>query len=252
MRDLAFKPNPVATAPSADYFSIARVNSSPSITWDWCIIENIEMRHPAASVIVLLVLCCGVFSQHRSGIHSIDFRNFTYPGSRGHFSAPEYESSGFTLKNGKSGNWKSGRSLERVLFGDVTGDRREEAIVVMNAENDGSAVVKHVYIYTLKNGRPKFLWGFEGGDRSQGGLRKVYATNGGLAIELWGKETHLGGDLNGSEPTAMCCPKFFTRSFYVWRNGTFKESDKSEILPNPMAATQCPACLPDAEDKEWH
>ncbi len=212
------------------------------------------MKYTASSIFFLLILSTSTISQKSISIRSIDFRNFTYPGSQGHFSTPEYETTKFALKDGKfKKKDELGMIFERVVYGGVTGDGVEEAIIVLYVENGGgSAVVNHVYIYTLANNQPKFLWGFEGGDRAWGGLRKVYAKDRGLVIELWGKDTQIGGDLGSTEATGLCCPLSFTRSFYVWQKGTFIEKGKAQILPNPMAKEQCPSCLPIAEDKEWH
>lgn len=212
------------------------------------------MKFALAIITFLLIFGLSIFAQKSTSIRSIDFENFTYPGSQGHFSAPEYETTIFKLKNGKyKKKDEVGMVLERVVYGDVTGDGVEEAIIVLYVENDGgSAVVHHVYIYAIKDNLPKFLWGFEGGDRAWGGLRKVYAKDGGLVIELWGKDTRLGRNLVSTEATGLCCPLSFTRSFFAWQEGTFIPRGKAEMLPNPMANTQCPICLPKSEDKEWH
>jgi hypothetical protein len=101
-----------------------------------------------------------------------------------------------------------------------------------------------VYIFTLRNNRPKFLWGFEGGDRAWGGLRRAYVQDGELVIELFGRGTYIGGELLSTEPAGLCCPRSFTRTHYRWRKGRFRQRGKMEILPNPMATTNCPTCLP--------
>src|SRR5436309_442423 len=64
------------------------------------------------------------------------------------------------------------------------------------------------------------LWGFLTGDRADGGLRHIAAENGCLTIELYGKDTRIGGKLFGSEPgLADCCAMSVTRTNYRWRNG---------------------------------
>ena len=75
-------------------------------------------------------------------------------------------------------------TLRKIVYGDVTGDGSEEAIVTFDVNTDGNAGVDQVYIYTLKNHGPRFLWGFEGGDRAEGGLRQAYADHSELVIEL--------------------------------------------------------------------
>ncbi len=168
------------------------------------------MKNALAATTLTLILSAAAFAQEVDSIRSIDFSNYTYPGSRGLFPTPEYETTRFTLKGGKSGDGREGMTFRRAVYGDVTGDGVAEAVIILGVNTEGSAAVSHVYIYTLKDRRPEFLWGFESGDRAWGGLRKVYPQDGGLVIELWGKGTRLGGDLVGSEFTALCCPKSFT------------------------------------------
>jgi hypothetical protein len=196
--------------------------------------------------VTAILLCpCAVLCQRApSPIHSVDFANFSYHGSIGLFPTAEYPTKSFSLHNGKSGDWRQGMTLVKVVYGDVTGDRVEEAIVTLAVNTDGSAAVNHVYIYTFKRNRPKFLWGFEGGDRAWGGLRQAYSQNGELVVELFGRGTQIEGQLGSTEPVGLCCPRSFTRTRYRWRYGQFRQHGKMEILPNPTATTNCPTCLP--------
>lgn len=182
--------------------------------------------------------------QEVNSIREIDFANFTYPGStfEGEYQNA-YPEELFTLNNGKYGDWRDGLTLISVSYGDVTGDSQEEAIINFSEDTEGSAAQNCVYIFTLDDRKPKLLWAFESGDRSEGGLRRVYAKHGELVVELFGKETTVG-DTSSSEFTGMCCPKSFTRSRYLWNDGEFQEQDGIEILPNPTTNSNCPACPP--------
>ena len=168
-----------------------------------------------------------------SSIRQIDFSNFTYQGSNGLFPTAEYETEIFTLRNGKSEQTEEqyGMQLAPVEYGDVTGDNTEEAIISFQVLTEGSAGVNHVYIYTLKENNPIFLWGFESGDRASGGLNRAYAEGGKLVVELFGRGTQVGGDLGMTEPVGYCCPRSFTRTRYQWLNNHFKQSGEIEILP---------------------
>jgi hypothetical protein len=202
------------------------------------------------SIIVALLIVFSfpateVFSQRaESSSHTIDFANFH--GSIGLFRAVEYPTRSFTLRAGKFGDWQKGMTLRRVVYGDVTGDGIDEAIVTLAVNTAGSAAVDHVYIFTLRDNRPRFLWGFEGGDRAWGGLRQAYTENGELVVELFGRGTHIGGDLGSTEPVGLCCPQSMTRARYRWHAGRFHRYAGLEILPNPGAKTNCPTCLPDS------
>jgi hypothetical protein len=112
----------------------------------------------------------------------------------------------------------------------VTGDGEEEAMVVLPLESRGSAIPYYVYIFTLEQGQPKLLWNFETGDRADGGLKQIYAENGELVIELYGKDRVIGGDLyKGDE--GLCCPSSFTRALYKWTGKGFQLAGK-ESLPH--------------------
>jgi len=168
-----------------------------------------------------------------SSIRQIDFSNFTFQGSNGLFPTAEYETETFTLHNGKSEQTEDqyAMQLTPIEYGDVTGDKTEEAIISFHVLTEGSAGVNHVYIYTLKENKPSFLWGFESGDRASGGLNRAYAEGGKLVVELYGRGTQVEGNLGMTEPVGYCCPRSFTRTRYQWRNNRFEQDGEIKILP---------------------
>ncbi|MDQ6653157.1 MAG: hypothetical protein M3Y84_10485, partial [Acidobacteriota bacterium] len=125
-------------------------------------------------------------------------------------------------------------ALVSLAYGDVTGEGSEEAMVVLFENVKGSAIPYYVYVYALERRKPKALWSFETGDRGDGGLRKVYAENGGLVVELYGKNTGIG-DIANKEEAGACCPKSFTRIRYQWRRQKFRQKGSREVLPNPLS-----------------
>jgi hypothetical protein len=94
----------------------------------------------------------------------------------------------------------------------------------------GSAIPYYVYVYAIERDKPKFLWSFETGDRAQGGLRAVFAENGKLVVDLYGKNTYLGGDIYGGS-SAACCASYYTRSRYEWKGNRFRRIRQPEVLP---------------------
>lgn len=170
-----------------------------------------------------------------SPIRLIDFANFTYPwiSDLGDPKKP------FTLRHGELPPTRNERglidemgiSLEKVDYGDVTGDGAEEAIVVLDILTGGSAMPNAIYIYTLKDAEPKLIWSASTDDRADGGLQRVSVENGDLILERY---SPIGAE-------GDCCPTHFTRTHYEWRNNRFKQKGKSEILPireqsgNPIA-----------------
>src|SRR5260370_23716551 len=83
----------------------------------------------------------------------------------------------------------------------------------------------------MEKEHPKLLWDFDTGDRADGGLRQVYADNGQLVIELFGKDGVIGGQLYKGEE-GLCCPSSFTRTRYKWTSKHFQEIG-TEVLDNP-------------------
>ncbi|MFN7944010.1 MAG: hypothetical protein U0Z53_01440 [Blastocatellia bacterium] len=194
-----------------------------------------RIRRVIILIITLLFSQATLAQRQPPSIRSVDFSNFKYPGSKGLFPTSEYETQSFTLNKGKSKETPQqyGMTLMGINYGDATGDGIAEAMIDLVVETEGTAVVNHVYIYTLRGGKPGFLWGFESGDRAEGGLKKVYAKAGQLVVELYGRGTQIEGDLNGTEATALCCPRSFTRTRYKWRGNRFRQQGRMEILTLP-------------------
>jgi len=157
-------------------------------------------------------------------IRSVDFDNISYPNFPDYSDPNGRKKKYVTLKPGEGGP-------NFINYGDITGDGDEDAMVAMGIDNHGSAIPDYVYIFTMDTGKPKIIWDFETGDRADGGLRNVYADNGKLVIELFGKDRVIGGQLyRGDE--GLCCPSSFTRTRYKWTGNRFEEISK-EVLENP-------------------
>jgi hypothetical protein len=211
--------------------SIAETRSvSPQSQTNATVIHKIE-PHPGQS------------PSPQSPIRSIDFANFIFPAKPLYSDGKE----SFTLKDGRY----EGRpgivgapepfgspypvSLMGVVYGDVTNDGEEEAMVVLTESVAGTAIPYYVYIFGMNGNRPKLLWAFAAGDRGDGGLRKVYAAeDDNLVVELYGKNTSIRDTEDKEEETGACCPKTFTRTRYLWDGIQFRPRGEPEILPNPL------------------
>lgn len=195
---------------------------------------------------LLLPLMLALFSVAQGtpvrSIRDIDFRNFTYPKlSSGKCS----RLSRIRLRDGKYGSIKnfSPRVVPRagcwqvsvapVIYGDVTGDGHEEAIVILYAEMGGTESSEDIFIYSLRHERPVLLWKFWTGDRADGGLVNLYAQDGKLVVELAGKNKFIGSDYFADDGTSngACCPTVITRSKYQWVRGAFRRRGPLEVLP---------------------
>jgi len=169
------------------------------------------------------------YSEVRS-IRKIDFRNFTYPGTTIGGKSNYYPETRFTLRDGKYGDWRYGLTLEKVSYGDVTGDSQIEAILNFREDTEGSAGINLVYIFTIETKKPEALWVWESGDRAEGGLRRIYAERGRLVVETYGNGTGLYDWVN-ADNTGLCCPKHFTRTCYEWIDEDFQLAGKMGVFP---------------------
>lgn len=162
-------------------------------------------------------------SNPNSPIRSVDFENFTYP---------EIEERGtFNLKDGREPTEDDPRSVIDVVYGDVNADGVEDAMVVQTRSIRGSAIPRYVYVYGFERKKPKLLWSFYAGERGDGGLRQIVADRGEMMVELYGRDRVVNGGTSSDEDNiGVCCPRFFTRSRYEWRNGRFRLKSKEAAL----------------------
>src|SRR5262245_26553638 len=84
-------------------------------------------------------------SAPKKSIHAVDFRNFSFPETEG-LHIPHSRKRSFKLKDGSLPETRDKRGfvdemgiyLSRVSYGDVTGDGKEEATVVLSILTGGS------------------------------------------------------------------------------------------------------------------
>lgn len=162
-------------------------------------------------------------------IGSIDFKNHTYPLPRG-WQGPDM--SDVKLENGiaQLSEKKIGASLAGIKYADVTGDGKDEALVILKIETGGSAIPQNVYIFSMRDKTPEMIWQFRTGDRADGGLKDVRAEGGQLLVELYGQDRFLFGEVETMKITGdeeqLCCPTFYTRSSYKWNGRNFLAQGK--------------------------
>jgi len=187
------------------------------------------------------------FKTSNSPLASVDFKNYSYPLPHG-WQNPD--GSDLTLTNGKldpvsadtdlgmdpedvaeaRSQRRIGGSYVTTKYFDVTGDGEDEAVVFIKIDTTGSAVPQLVYVFTNKQDKPELIWYFRTGDRADGGLKDLRPENGQLVLELYGQDRFLLGEAETSKITddyeQICCPTFFTRSFYKWNGRNFQMQGK--------------------------
>jgi hypothetical protein len=137
-----------------------------------------------------------------------------------------------------NGNWRepqsdselpfNGLTLKSVEFGDVTGDGRPEAIVVLRYDTGGTQYSHYVYVYSVKK-KPLLLALFHSGDRAASGLYRTYPQSGKLVVELYAPE----------KQQVDCCSAGFVRMRFRWTNLGFQPVGQPEH-GTPRVSTRLP------------
>jgi hypothetical protein len=184
----------------------------------------------------LLVLISPGLAAAQSSTRNIDFKNFTYPLNGpllGHdrlrwLDPPKdiekkknsihlvngndlTKSSSFVMNGREYTQWM-GFTLQSVEYADVTGEGKEDAVVVLLYQTGGTQNTHYVYIYSFDAGTPTLLAYCHTGDRSDFGLYKVYGKHGALVFEL----------LDPSKSSGDCCSSGIVRTRYKWHDGRFE------------------------------
>lgn len=130
----------------------------------------------------------------KGNIRQIDFFNFTYSSSTG-CETVRTQSGKFSGEPGNHIYFE----VRQVTYGDVTRDRREEAVVLTSCNTGGSGTYSEVHIYTIRNGRAMLLRILKGGDRAFGGFQSIKLDRGLLMVEQYAPDSSGGG---------ACCPVY--------------------------------------------
>ena len=110
------------------------------------------------------------------------------------------------------------RVLE-VIYGDLTGDGAEEAVVVTICNTGGTGQFSDGFVYTVRSGALVLLATLGVGDRADGGIHDVAIDGGTLTVHRYG---------TGPEGGA-CCPQVVESSRFRWNGKELVESGRSEM-----------------------
>lgn len=116
-----------------------------------------------------------------------------------------------------------------VKYGDLTGDGKEEAAVVLAIITSGSGRGNLVFIYTMLHGKPTRLAVFETGDRWDFGYHRAYIEDGQLLIERYKPKIveDRGENHNMSRSDS------YLRDYYKWSGSEFKKIKTEEVPADP-------------------
>jgi hypothetical protein len=128
----------------------------------------------------------------QQSIRQVDFKNFTYPVSHhlvGHHALQwldPTDGESAVLVGGEDSSDSPGFNLQSVTYADLTGEGKEDAIVVLRYGTGNVAIAHYVYVYAVSSGKPELLALCHAGDRGSSPLLKAYGDRGQLVIELQG------------------------------------------------------------------
>jgi len=182
-------------------------------------------------ILIGIVTLANIAAYSQADIHSVDFKNFTYqPSCTDMEDGKNMEK--ITVKDGSFVREKQEKDyvdrfyfdVTKVTYGDLTGDKQDEALILSNCNTGGTGQFTEGFIYTMKAGKPTLLARVPGGDRADGGLQSLAAENGKLVVVAY----------DPSENSGACCPEFTLTSTYSVNGDKLTEVGKGvrrELYP---------------------
>lgn len=192
---------------------------------------------------ILITGFAAIAAAAQANVHSVDFKNFTYePSCAGEtptkVRVKNGEYSKETQQDGFTDHFYF--NVLAVEYGDVTGDGKEEAVILSNCNTGGTGQFTEGLVYTIKASKPSLLARVPGGDRADGGLRSIKVDGGDLVVEFNDPDKAAGA----------CCPEgIVIQKLHLGSGGKIVEVGapiKRELYP-----TQRIAFAKGANGKTW-
>lgn len=159
------------------------------------------MAYKERTLKVILVLLGAAVGAHaapqttdRRRIRAVDFMNFEY--QLGDTPDPVRLRDGTYLRESEDNRLYA--EVRKVVYGDVTGDGAEEAIVLTLVSTGGTGQFTDGFVYEMRGDTPALLGSLGAGDRADGGIHDVSVRDGRLVVERYGR----------FEAGGACCPQF--------------------------------------------
>jgi hypothetical protein len=143
----------------------------------------------------------------RYDIRRVDFRNFSYrplctnPSGEGRRETLRV-SNGILSRDAPEDPIRF--KVTSVVYGDLTGDGRDEAFVITDCRLGGTGHWTEGFVYAMQNGRPLLASTLQGGDRAGGGIYSAKIVKGLLRVDTFAPG--FGG--------GACCPGFVDTTTY--------------------------------------
>jgi hypothetical protein len=106
------------------------------------------------------------------------------------------------------------------VYGDVTGDGVEEAIIISTENSGGTGRFDAIDVYAIRGGQPVVIGGIPGGDRGDGGIAEAKVEGG--VIVVW--------RMASQEEDGACCPSKVQVERWSWKGDAFVEDEAARKL----------------------
>lgn len=154
-------------------------------------------------------------SRELTDIKQVDFRNFAYRADTACFD----ESRTINTQNGeykefgeRANKLKFYLKINNVVYGDLTGDGSDEAIVQVSC--DAGSYINEALIYTLRDNQPMLLTVLDAGHRALGGIISLEVKNSLLLVKRY------------ASATDAATPKYVFSETLRWDGNQFVEAAK--------------------------
>lgn len=140
----------------------------------------------------------------QSDIRKIDFRNYSYNTCFSEDKKTTRITKGKYEREINEGGYKYTVYFEvrDVIYGDLDGDGKEEAVVSTMCSGGGTGRFTEALIFRSKNGKEELIGSTGMGDRADGGLHDIKFVNGQLKVEQYGGNA------------GACCPEYIVTHTY--------------------------------------
>jgi len=153
-----------------------------------------------------------------SEVRAIDWQNRTYVlGELGAVTVKDGHADfaiGDDNQVAEAGGAGGSYAVDRPLFGDIDGDGALDAVISSVLSTGGTGHFSEVRIYTMRAAKIIELGVIPGGDRGDGGIRRVALDGRAVIVE---RNVLAEGD-------GLCCASGSRRERWVWRHGEMVEA----------------------------
>jgi hypothetical protein len=173
-----------------------------------------------------------------SSVRMIDWQNYTYTlgNGLGEVTVVNGDLDFAITEDGKVAPVSAGTEgqgsyhVEPPLFADIDGDGKEDAVISALTATGGTGHFSEVDVYTVRDHRPVVLATIAGGDRGDGGIRRVELDGAAIIVE---RNVLAEGD-------GVCCASKAQTERWIWKAGALVEDVAARKPSSPSPAPAAP------------